>query len=132
MPSGIAGTVIDVQVFTREGIERDKRAQSIIDDMLKGYKQDLASTFPVTAQGHRPDLSLIADVLAEAPILYPRAWRGEFSDRSLTLGLAEIDLDEKGAEFLWAASHLPDFLFHCRPIGIGHGQGRWRKKACDG
>ena len=40
--SGIAGTVIDVQVFTREGIERDKRAQSIIDDMLKSYKQDLA------------------------------------------------------------------------------------------
>ena len=41
VPSGIAGTVIDVQVFTREGIERDKRAQSIIDDMLKSYKQDL-------------------------------------------------------------------------------------------
>src|SRR5512139_1381663 len=41
VPSGISGTVIDVQVFTREGIERDKRAQSIIDDMLKGYKQDL-------------------------------------------------------------------------------------------
>jgi DNA-directed RNA polymerase subunit beta len=40
--SGIAGTVIDVQVFTREGIERDKRAQSIIDDQLKAYKQDLA------------------------------------------------------------------------------------------
>jgi DNA-directed RNA polymerase subunit beta len=42
VPSGMIGTVIDVQVFTREGIERDKRAQSIIDDMLKGYKQDLA------------------------------------------------------------------------------------------
>jgi DNA-directed RNA polymerase subunit beta len=27
----MAGVVIDVQVFTREGIERDKRAQSIID-----------------------------------------------------------------------------------------------------
>ena len=40
--SGIAGTVIDVQVFTREGIDRDKRAQSIIDDMLRSYKQDLA------------------------------------------------------------------------------------------
>ena len=26
------GIVIDVQVFTREGIERDKRAQSIIDE----------------------------------------------------------------------------------------------------
>jgi DNA-directed RNA polymerase subunit beta len=40
--SGIAGTVIDVQVFTREGIERDKRAQSIIDEHLRGYKTDLA------------------------------------------------------------------------------------------
>jgi DNA-directed RNA polymerase subunit beta len=42
VPSGMIGTVIDVQVFTREGIERDMRAQSIIDDMLRGYKQDLA------------------------------------------------------------------------------------------
>ncbi|MDR2451246.1 MAG: DNA-directed RNA polymerase subunit beta [Candidatus Accumulibacter sp.] len=42
VPSGIAGTVIDVQVFTREGIGRDKRAQSIIDDQLRGYKLDLA------------------------------------------------------------------------------------------
>ena len=42
VPSGMAGTVIDVQVFTREGIERDKRAQQIIDDELKRYRQDLA------------------------------------------------------------------------------------------
>jgi DNA-directed RNA polymerase subunit beta len=42
VPSGMSGCVIDVQVFTREGIERDKRAQQIIDDMLKGYKKDLA------------------------------------------------------------------------------------------
>jgi DNA-directed RNA polymerase subunit beta len=41
VPSGMAGTVIDVQVFTREGIERDKRAAQIIDDMLKEYKKDL-------------------------------------------------------------------------------------------
>ena len=38
----MSGTVIDVQVFTREGIERDKRAQQIIDDELKRYKKDLA------------------------------------------------------------------------------------------
>ena len=31
--------MIDVQVFTREGIERDKRAQQIIDDELKGYRR---------------------------------------------------------------------------------------------
>ncbi|HZM36360.1 MAG TPA: DNA-directed RNA polymerase subunit beta [Burkholderiales bacterium] len=41
VPSGISGTVIDVQVFTREGIERDKRSQSIIEDELKRYKTDL-------------------------------------------------------------------------------------------
>jgi DNA-directed RNA polymerase subunit beta len=41
VPSGMNGTVIDVQVFTREGIERDKRAQQIIDDALKRYRQDL-------------------------------------------------------------------------------------------
>ncbi|CAM5506078.1 DNA-directed RNA polymerase subunit beta [Eoetvoesiella caeni] len=41
VPSGMIGTVIDVQVFTREGIERDKRAQSIIDDELRRYRQDL-------------------------------------------------------------------------------------------
>jgi len=41
VPSGISGTVIDVQVFTREGIERDKRSQSIIEDELKHYKTDL-------------------------------------------------------------------------------------------
>jgi DNA-directed RNA polymerase subunit beta len=41
VPSGISGTVIDVQVFTREGIERDIRAQQIIDDELNRYKKDL-------------------------------------------------------------------------------------------
>ena len=41
VPSGISGTVIDVQVFTREGIERDKRAALIIDDDLKSYRKDL-------------------------------------------------------------------------------------------
>src|SRR5450432_836126 len=41
VPSGITGTVIDVQVFTREGIDRDKRAAQIIDDDLKGYRKDL-------------------------------------------------------------------------------------------
>ena len=42
MPSGMSGTVIDVQVFTREGIERDKRAAQIIEDQLKQHKKDLA------------------------------------------------------------------------------------------
>ncbi|MFY9260311.1 MAG: DNA-directed RNA polymerase subunit beta [Gallionella sp.] len=42
VPAGSSGTVIDVQVFTREGLQRDKRAQQIIDDELNRYKKDLA------------------------------------------------------------------------------------------
>ncbi|MDR0588905.1 MAG: DNA-directed RNA polymerase subunit beta [Burkholderiales bacterium] len=41
VPSGMAGTVIDVQVFTREGLKRDSRAQQIIDQELKSYRLDL-------------------------------------------------------------------------------------------
>ena len=41
VPSGTVGTVIDVQVFTREGVQRDKRAQSIIDEALKRYRTNL-------------------------------------------------------------------------------------------
>ncbi|KVW94941.1 DNA-directed RNA polymerase subunit beta [Thiobacillus denitrificans] len=41
VPSGMSGVVIDVHVFTREGIERDARAQSIIDTQLLEYKKDV-------------------------------------------------------------------------------------------
>jgi DNA-directed RNA polymerase subunit beta len=41
VPSGMVGTVIDVQVFTREGVPRDKRAEAIINDELSRYRQDL-------------------------------------------------------------------------------------------
>ena len=41
VPSGMAGTVIGVQVFTREGIDRDARAQRIIEDELTQHKKDL-------------------------------------------------------------------------------------------
>ena len=41
MDQGSQGVVIDVQVFTREGIQRDKRAQQIIDDELKRFRLDL-------------------------------------------------------------------------------------------
>ena len=40
--AGSSGTVIDVQVFTREGLQRDRRAQQIVDDELNRYKKDLA------------------------------------------------------------------------------------------
>ncbi len=42
VPTGMSGTVIDVQVYTREGIERDSRANQIIDEQLRKYQKDLA------------------------------------------------------------------------------------------
>ena len=42
VPSGMSGTIIDVQVFTREGIDRDDRAETIISAQLEAYQQDLS------------------------------------------------------------------------------------------
>jgi len=39
--SGTNGTVIDVQVFTRDGVEKDERAVSIEKDQLKQVRKDL-------------------------------------------------------------------------------------------
>jgi DNA-directed RNA polymerase subunit beta len=42
LPSGMAGTVVDVQVFTRDGVEKDKRAQQIEELELERVRKDLA------------------------------------------------------------------------------------------
>ena len=39
--SGKYGTVVDVRVFTRDGVERDARAQSILDEELHKVRNDL-------------------------------------------------------------------------------------------
>lgn len=41
VPSGVEGTVIDVQVFTRDGVKKDKRALDIEQQEIKRYKKDL-------------------------------------------------------------------------------------------
>ena len=41
VPSGMSGTVIDVQVFTRDGIEKDARAQEIEAAEIARVKKDL-------------------------------------------------------------------------------------------
>ena len=42
VPNGVSGTVIDVQVFTRDGVEKDKRALEIEEMQLKQAKKDLS------------------------------------------------------------------------------------------
>ena len=41
VPSGMDGTVIDVQVFTRDGVDKDARALQIEDEQIAGIKKDL-------------------------------------------------------------------------------------------
>jgi DNA-directed RNA polymerase subunit beta len=69
VPSGMNGTVIDVQVFTREGIERDKRAQQIIDDELRRFKQDLADQMRIVERDTfaRIEKMLINKVASKGP-----------------------------------------------------------------
>ncbi|QEI08797.1 DNA-directed RNA polymerase subunit beta [Pigmentiphaga aceris] len=69
VPSGMIGTVIDVQVFTREGIVRDKRAQAIIDDELKRYRQDLNDQLRIVENDtfHRIEKTLLNKVVNGGP-----------------------------------------------------------------
>ncbi|AAO26778.1 DNA-directed RNA polymerase beta chain [Buchnera aphidicola str. Bp (Baizongia pistaciae)] len=41
VPNGVLGTVIDVQIFTRDGVKKDKRALEIEEMQLKQAKKDL-------------------------------------------------------------------------------------------
>jgi len=47
MPSGMSGTVIDVQVFTRDGVEKDTRALSIEASELDRIKKDLQDQYQI-------------------------------------------------------------------------------------
>ena len=47
VPSGTKGTVIDVQVFTRDGIEKDARALAIEKEQLNAYRKDLKEEYRI-------------------------------------------------------------------------------------
>ncbi|MBT2785833.1 MULTISPECIES: DNA-directed RNA polymerase subunit beta [unclassified Halomonas] len=46
-PTGMKGTVIDVQVFTRDGVEKDSRALSIERTQLDEVRKDLQETYRI-------------------------------------------------------------------------------------
>ena len=47
VPSSIKGTVIDVQVFTRDGLEKDQRSQDIEKTALDQYRKDLNDEYRI-------------------------------------------------------------------------------------
>ncbi|MCK7609828.1 DNA-directed RNA polymerase subunit beta [Acinetobacter portensis] len=51
--SSVKGTVIDVQVFTRDGLEKDERAQAIEKAQLDAYRKDLKEEFKIFEEAAR-------------------------------------------------------------------------------
>ncbi|MGT3086583.1 DNA-directed RNA polymerase subunit beta, partial [Salmonella enterica] len=51
VPNGVSGTIIDVQVFTRDGVEKDKRALEIEEMQLKQAKKDLSEELQILEAG---------------------------------------------------------------------------------
>src|SRR5690606_7271260 len=47
VPTGTRGTVIDVQVFIRDGVEKDQRAQEIEKSQLDQYRKDLNDEYRI-------------------------------------------------------------------------------------
>ncbi|MDO9239509.1 MAG: DNA-directed RNA polymerase subunit beta, partial [Methylicorpusculum sp.] len=50
VPNGVEGTVIDVQVFTRDGVKKDKRALEIEENEIKRYRKDLDDQLKIVEQ----------------------------------------------------------------------------------
>ncbi|WP_392564786.1 DNA-directed RNA polymerase subunit beta [Orbus wheelerorum] len=99
VPNGVSGTVIDVQVFTRDGVVKDKRALEIEDMQLKQAKKDLTEELKILEAAL---FAQIKDVLVSGGIeaskldALPR-------EKWLTIGLSKEDKQAKLEEL--AAQH---------------------------
>ncbi len=69
VPPGMDGTVIDVQVFTRDGVEKDKRAKQIEDAEIKRVKKDFDDQFRIleAAIYNRLDSQIIGRIANGGP-----------------------------------------------------------------
>ncbi len=69
VPSSVKGTVIDVQVFTRDGVEKDQRALDIEQSQLVQIRKDLDDEMRIIegATYERLRRALIGELVASAP-----------------------------------------------------------------
>ncbi len=69
VPSGTKGTVIDVQVFTRDGIERDARSLAIQKSELDQFRKDLNDQYRImeNATFERLRAALVGGKVVKAP-----------------------------------------------------------------
>ena len=78
VPNSVSGTIIDVHVFTRDGVEKDKRALEIESMQLKEAKKDLTDVFTILEDAifERAEKLLIANGFdaAELTAMPRRLW----------------------------------------------------------
>ena len=109
VPPGMDGTVIDVQVFTRDGIEKDKRARQIEEMEIKRIRKDFDDQFRILegAIYNRMRAQLVGKVANSGPAGLKRG--AEITNEYLD-GLKKDDWfkvnpkDEATVEFLERAS----------------------------
>jgi DNA-directed RNA polymerase subunit beta len=109
VPPGMDGTVIDVQVFTRDGIEKDKRAKQIEEMELKRIRKDLDDQFRILegAIYSRMREKLVGKVATSGPAGLKRGAKidGEYLDGLKKDDWFKINVkDEDAAEFLERAA----------------------------
>lgn len=61
VPTSSKGTVIDVQVFTRDGVEKDARARAIEKSQLDSYRKDLKEELRIFEEAARGRISSLLD-----------------------------------------------------------------------
>ena len=69
VPTGVKGTVLDVQVFTRDGVEKDQRARDIEQAQLAQHRKDLDDEYRIVeaATFERLGRALMGQKAASAP-----------------------------------------------------------------
>ncbi len=102
VPSSTKGTVIDVQVFTRDGLEKDARAQQIEKQQLDEFRKDLKeeyrifeeATFARLVNMLKGQKTVSGGGLAKGTELTEKALSELDREQMLKLKLADAELNE--------------------------------------
>ncbi len=102
VPPGTKGTVIDVQVFTRDGVIKDERSKSIEREHIERSRKDIQERLNFKKSAVLDDLSKILKntevVVAgarKARVLSAAEWSMLSVEDVLSLGVKDIELERK-------------------------------------
>ena len=94
LAAGETGTVVDVQIFTREGVEKDKRAKEIEEMHINQAKKDLDEEFSFLTQGlmHQVRVHLVKNGMSQEAV--DKLKDDELLKQSLSDDKAQRQLEE--------------------------------------